>query len=156
MKRLASLGLVLVPLTLIGAAPRGTDALASPSLMVFEVGPDAKRVLLSEFRENNTFMISLESIAVRTADTASRRGIPVAMFYARSMYRTQVPVEKIPFDVADIRVTYYPARGERPAMIVGRAGLLWGARSWHHGISAPGLDVLAKHGIPTVDAVTSH
>ena len=111
--------------------------------------------MLEKFDENMRFFQTLEPGTVLRSDTAGRHGIDVAMFYVRSRAIYDRPLGEISLANADMRATYYPARGTRPALVVSRPTLLGGFSRLNPYVSRGGMKVLQSYGVPVRDTVES-
>lgn len=132
---------------IVSAPARPTPPrVAAPSVIVFS-GPLLKhRIVLRNFKENLQLMGALESSNVG-ADTVGRDHIDVAMFYVRSAYWYDRPVDSIPLEFADMRGRYYPAQQARPALLMPRV-VLSGGMLHESIVGEQGQQILAKYGIP--------
>lgn len=131
----------------LGMSQPDTDNRAIPSVIVLSGPHLGRRVVLRDFKKNETFVLSLDRGAV-SADTAGRPSIDVSMFYVRSVVWTTRAVDSIPLELADLRSRYYPAQGGRPALLLPRTAISM-AQMPAAVVSDAGLNVLARHGIPT-------
>lgn len=149
-RRSAVLVLVLVS-PAVSLAAIGAKRWAGPAAIVFELAP-GDRVMLANFDENMRFFQTLEPGTVLRSDTAGRHGIDVAMFYVRSRAVYDRPLNEISFANADMRATYYPGRGTRPAILVSRPTLsgFWRVNPV---VSRQGIEVLRSYGVPTRDTI---
>jgi hypothetical protein len=145
--------LIVVVSSALSVGAHDASAFAGPSAIVFQLGPD-RRVMLPKFEENLRIMGALAPGAVLRSDTLGRRGIDVAMFYVKSRHHYDRPLAEIPFALADMRATYYPGRGERPALFVWRPTLN-GQFYFKPFIAREGLEVLERYGVPTRETGTS-
>ena len=153
MKRWSMVATIALLSTALSLAAVDARSWAGPSAIVFELAP-GERVMLANFDENMRFFQTLERGRVLQSDTAGRRGIDVAMFYVRSRAVYDRPLSEIPFALADMRATYYPGRGTRPAIIVSRPTLN-GFWRLDPVVSRRGIEVLESHGVPTRDSVAA-
>jgi hypothetical protein len=155
MRRSSLVVLLAVASSAFSVAASDSSTFAGPSAIVFELD-SGRRVMLPKFEENMRIMLSLAPGAVLRADTAGRRGTDVAMFYSRSRYHYDRPVAEISFAHADMRATYYPGRGERPAMLVWHPTLSGGFSRFNPFFTREGIEVLERYGVPTRVAASAH
>ena len=154
MRRLSLVLSLALASTAFSASANDASTVAGPSAIVFQLGPD-HRVMLPKFEENMRFILALEAGTVLRTDTLGRRGIDVAMFYVRSRHLYDRPLAEISFVHADMRATYYPGRGTRPAMLVWHPTLSGGWSRMSPFVTRDGIEVLERYGVPTRERETS-
>jgi hypothetical protein len=148
MRRSILVALLVVASSAFSVAASDSRTFAGPSAIVFELD-SGRRVMLPKFDENMRIMLSLQPGTVLRTDTMGRRGIDVAMFYVRSRYHYDRPLAEISFAHADMRATYFPGRGTRPAMLVWHPTLSGGFSRFNPFFTREGIEVLERYGVPT-------
>ena len=133
-------------LLFLGGSPE-RPRFAVPDSIVFSGGTLQRRIALTDRKEIHRFSSALVHRDV-WRDTAGRAHMDVAVFFVRSRRWSSMPLDSVPFALADARSRYYPAVGRRPAIWVPVFSLSGnGFPPAIIGDSA--LRVLSRHGIPT-------